>query len=54
MELTESLRNLTAVEQINRTDSIVTILANITVPEEQSQFPQELSTAVNIISSINK
>lgn len=52
--LTESLSNLTLTEQINKTDSIVTTLANITVPAEESQFPQELRTIVNIISNINK
>ena len=54
MELTESFSNLTLTEQINKTDSIVTTLANITVPAEESQFPQELRTVVNIISNINK
>ena len=54
MELTESFSNLTETEQINRTDGIVIILANITVPTEGSQYPQDLSTAINIISSINK
>ena len=54
MELTESFSNLTLTEQINKTDSIVTTLANITVPAEESQFPQELKTVVNIISNINK
>ena len=54
MELTEAFNNLTATEQINRTDSIVISLANITVPTEEPQYPQDLSTAVNIISSINK
>ena len=54
MELTESFSNLTATEQINKTDDIIIILANVTVPTEESQYPQDLSTAVNIISSINK
>ena len=54
MNLTESFNNLTATEQINKTDSIVMTLANITVPEKESQYPQELKTAVDIISSINK
>ena len=54
MNLTKSFSNLTADEQINKTDSIVKTLANITVPEEESQYPQELSTTVDIISSINK
>ena len=54
MELTESFGNLTIMEQINKTDSIVTTLANITMPTEDSQFPQELRTVVNIISNLNK
>ena len=54
IELTESLGNSTLTEQINKTDSIVTTLANITVPGEESQFPQELRTIVDIISNINK
>ena len=54
MELTESFSNLMLTEQINKTDSIVTILANITVPTEESQFPQDLKTIVNIITNINK
>ena len=54
MELTESLSNLSLTEQINKTDSIVATLKNITVPGEESQFPQELSTIIHIISNINK
>jgi len=54
MNLTESFSNLTATEQIIKTDSIAKALANITVPEEVSQYPQELRIVVNIISSINK
>ena len=54
MNLTESLSNLTATEQINKTDSIVITLANITAPGKGSQYPQELRAAVDIISSINK
>ena len=54
MELTESLSNLSLTEQINKTDSIVATLKNITVPAEESQFPQELSAIVHIISNINK
>ena len=54
MELTKAFNNLTATEQINRTDSIVISLANITIPTEEPQYPQDLSTAVDIISSINK
>ena len=54
MDITESFSNLTLMEQINKTDSIVTTLANITIPTEESQFPQELRTVVNIISDINK
>ena len=54
MELTELFSNLTTIEQIDKTDNIVTTLSNITVPTEESQYPQDLSTTVDIISSINK
>ena len=52
--VTESFSNLTATDQINKTDSIVKTLANITTPDDESQYPQELETIVKIISSINK
>ena len=54
MNLTESFSNLTATDQINKTNNIVKTLANITTPDKESQYPQELSSIVNIISSINK
>lgn len=54
MELTELFSNLTTIEQIDKTDNIIMTLSNITVPTEQSQYPQDLSTTVDIISSINK
>ena len=52
--VTESFSNLTVTDQINKTDSIVKTLANITTPDDESQYPQELETIVKIISSINK
>jgi len=52
--LTESFSNLTVTEQINETDSIIEALVTITQPVEQSQYPQELSAVVGIISTINK
>jgi len=52
--LTESFSNLSVTEQINGTDSIVEALVTITQPVEQSQYPQELSAVVGIISTINK
>jgi len=54
MDITDSFSNLTVAEQIIKTDSVAKALANVTVPEEESQYPQELRTVVNIISSINK
>jgi len=54
MNFTELFNNLTVTEQIIKTDIVVKTLANITDPEEESQYPQELRTVVNIISSINK
>jgi len=54
MNLTELFSNLTVAEQITKTDSVAQTLANVTVPEEKSKYPQELKTVVNIISSINK
>ena len=54
MELTELFSNLTAIEQIDKTDNIVTTLSNITVATEESQYPQDLSTTISIITTINK
>ena len=54
MNVTESFSNLTDAEQINKTDDIVTTLVNVTIPDEESQYPQELKAVVDIISSINK
>ena len=54
VNLTETFSNLTTTDQINKTDGIVKTLANITTPDKESQYPQELSAVVNIISSINK
>jgi len=52
--LTQSFSNLSVTEQINETDILIGALVMITQPEEQSQYPQELSVVVGIISTINK
>jgi len=53
-QLVEAISNLNTSEQLNQTNAIVETLATITATDEQSLYPQELSTTVNVISTINK
>ncbi|XP_065909460.1 uncharacterized protein [Dysidea avara] len=48
-----SLSNLSNTEQLDQTNSIVETLVSVTKPDEQSLYPQELSSTVDIISTIS-
>lgn len=42
------------MEIISEVDDIIIELANLTIPQAQSQFPSELNIIVNVLSSLNK
>jgi len=49
-----TLSNLNETEKINAVNGIATSLSDLTSPENQVVFAQELDLAVNIVKSLNK
>ena len=54
MELSLSLNELNTTETINQTSSITTALVNITTPTQGPIYAEDISLAVEIVSTLNK
>ena len=54
MKLSLSLNELNATETINQTSSITTALVNITTPTQEPIYAEDISLAVEIVSTLNK
>ena len=54
MKLSLSLNELNATETINQTSSITAALVNITTPTQEPIYAEDISLAVEIVSTLNK